>query len=108
MSDEFKTPSMPERDLITATDETNVVRAQYEWSSTDPSTAVIEAVSAVVEREPTKIEPLYSTIDPDALNAAIRSGSDAATTVSFPFAGRRVTVPGTGEIAVRSGTQNFE
>jgi hypothetical protein len=108
MSDEVKSPSMPERDLTTAIDETNVVREQYEWSSTDPATAVIEAVSAVVDRDPTEIEPLYGTIDPDALNSAIRSGADAATTVSFPFAGRRVTVHGTGEIAVRSATQNFE
>ncbi|MFO7927219.1 MAG: HalOD1 output domain-containing protein [Halobacteriota archaeon] len=83
-----------------------IVRAQYEWSSTDPTTAVIETVSAAADREATELEPLYDAIDPDALNALVRSevptDHDATVEISFRFAERRVTVHNTGEIEVRS------
>lgn len=112
MSDEVEAPSIPNRDpLVTATttDETGVVRAQYEWSSTEPSTAVIEAVSTVVNREPTDLEPLYDAIDPDALNALVGTeGADAAVSVSFPFVDRLVTVHATGEVVVGSAKPNIQ
>ena len=81
------------------------VRAQYEWSSTPPSIAVIETVAIAVDREPTSIEPLYESVDPDALDALVQSNgaptdSDSVT-VSFRFAEQQVTVHGTGEIVVR-------
>lgn len=86
------------------------VRSQYDWSSTPPSVAVAETVAVAVDREPTAIEPLYESVDPDALDALVRSNEEpsAADTVavSFDVAGRRVTVHGTGEVVVRTGGLN--
>jgi len=81
------------------------VRARYEWSSTLPSIAVIETVAIAVNREPTTIEPLYDSVDPDALDVLMQSNEAPAdadpVTVSFGFAGRLVAVYGTGEVVVR-------
>lgn len=82
------------------------VHAQYEWSSTSPSTAVIETVAIAVNREPTTVEPLYESVDPDALDALVQSNSSLSensdtVTVSFTFADQQVTVHGTGEVIVR-------
>jgi len=85
--------------------EDETIRAQYEWASTAPSTAVIETVAIALDREPTTIEPLYESIDPDALDALLQpNGSPATTndvTVSFVVADRQVTVHSRGDVVVR-------
>jgi len=85
----------------------NPVRAHYEWSTTSPSTAVIQTVAIAVDRESTTLEPLYESLDPDALNSLLRStgsvSEDAETvTVSFRFADRQVTVHSSGDVIVRT------
>lgn len=90
----------------TDVDEDGTVRAQYDWSSTPPSTGVVETVSRAVDRDPNALEPLYESIDPDALDAIVGSLNSRRaredTTVSLVFAERRVTVSGSGEVLVRS------
>ena len=82
----------------------DVVRSQYDWDSTPPSTGVVETVAAALDRDPTALPPLYEYIDPDALDALLESsdpdprGRD--TTLSFVFEGHRVTVSASGEVAV--------
>jgi len=82
------------------------VRAQYDWVSTLPSIAVIETVAVALGREGTTLEPLYESIDPDALDALIRSDDLAATandtTVTFTVADQQVTVHSRGDVVVRS------
>lgn len=89
----------------TDVDEAGTVRAQYDWSSAFPSTGVVETVSRAVGRDPKALEPLYESIDPDALDAIVGSFDSQRprddTTVSFVFADRRVTVSGSGEVLVR-------
>jgi len=86
--------------------EDETIRAQFEWASTVPSTAVIETVAIALDREPTTIEPLYESIDPDALDALLRSNGSPATandvTVSFVVADRQVTVHSRGDVVVRA------
>lgn len=83
----------------------DVVRAEYDWSSVSPSTAVVETVAVAVDRDPTELDSLYDSLEPDALDALLRQDrSDrpvAKTRVSFTFAGRRVTVHSTGDVVVR-------
>lgn len=67
-------------------------------SSRPPSERVIDAVAETTERDPTELPPLYDTLDPDALDALLRTGFDG--TVSFTFAGCSVTVGDDGEIRV--------
>ena len=84
-----------------------VIRAEFDWSSKAPSTAVVEAVAIASDREPTAIEPLYGAVDPGALDALVRSngtGSEGAdATVSFSFDGHDVTVNSDGTVVVRPG-----
>jgi hypothetical protein len=81
------------------------IRAEFDWSEVSPSTAVIESVAIAADREPTAIEPLYETVDPDALDALIRSGdpnlTDGDASVTFALDGYQVTVQRGGTVAVR-------
>lgn len=59
------------------------------------SDAVIEAVATAAGDDPLEIEPLYSVVDPDALDALLnRTDRDREGNVSvtFPFHGYEVTV----------------
>lgn len=105
MTDESERTSEEE-----ATDGANgAVHAQYEWSSTPPSTAVIETVAIAVNREPTTLEPLYESLDPDALDTLVRSTGTTSEngetmSVSFSFADRQVTVHSRGDVIVRANS----
>ncbi|KAB1197885.1 MULTISPECIES: HalOD1 output domain-containing protein [Haloferax] len=87
------------------TDADGVIRAEYDWSTQAPSTAVIETVAIAANREPTALELLYNTVDPDALDALFDSSgchsTDGVTTVSFEFAGHGVTVQSNGIVVVQ-------
>lgn len=75
-------------------------RATYDWSSTAPSTGVVETVAAATGREPLALPRLYDAVDSDALDSLFRSG-DEDVSASFGFAGCEVTVRGDGVVAVR-------
>jgi len=69
------------------------------------STALLMAVSEVVDVEPVDLEPLSKRVDPDALNALVvhwygsrSSGRDSS--ITFPFAECDVTVHADGEIEI--------
>lgn len=78
------------------------VARTWDWSGVDPSTAVVETVAGAGGRDPVDLEPVFGAVDPDALNALVRSGGTApgarGVSVSFTYAGRRVTVRDTGEV----------
>lgn len=71
----------------------------FTWSeSKQPSSAVIIAIADVTGEDPLELEPLYSAIDPDALNNLFTStrlprhnGS-----VSFNYHGFQVTINADG------------
>jgi hypothetical protein len=75
-----------------------------------PSEAVVEAVAAVAGRPPTDtdaarapLEPLFDTIDPDALDRlfdAAGAGGRPCDSVSFVYSGYEVTVTRDGRVAV--------
>lgn len=81
-----------------------VIRAEHDWSEVPPSTAVIQTVAIASDREPASLEPLYKTVDPDALDALLGSSeiysTDGDTTVSFVFAGHDVLVEKDGTVVV--------
>lgn len=83
------------------------IRADYDWTAIQPSTAVIETVAVALDQEPTATQPLYEAVDPDALNTLIRSADPGSAgddiTVTFRFAGLSVTVHGSGSVVVRPG-----
>lgn len=78
----------------------------------NPSEAVIAALRKASDRSPSldadrpgddMLEPLYNTIDPDALDALFSSRTGTSTrsgTVTFTHAGYEVTVSATGDVSV--------
>ena len=60
------------------------------------SERVIEATAAEVGTSPLDLDPLYTVVDPDALDALFRSSSPGVQRseghVEFTFAGVRVTI----------------
>jgi len=81
-----------------------VHRAMFDGDVVAPSTAVVGAVSTVADKDPLNIEPLHSTVDPDALDALFsgKRHSEGDVHARFSVAGHGVTVSSYGSIAVRS------
>jgi len=46
------------------------------FATESASVAVMEALATVRHCEPTRLEPLYRSVDPDALDRLVASGSD--------------------------------
>lgn len=89
-------------------DADGTIRTEFDWDSIAPTAAVIETVSVAANADPSEIEPLYGSVDPDALNELIRSAgrrsTESPTTVSFTFLGYEVRVRSTGTVVVRPAT----
>lgn len=68
-------------------------------SEKTPSEAVIWAVAETAGVDPLELDSLHESIDPDALDTLIQR--DAATSVTFEYHGRTVTVRGDGEVVVQ-------
>lgn len=81
--------------------------SRFSYDGTEPaSVAVVEAVSSVSGDDPAELPPLYTAIDPGALDglfgpAAAGSGLDEGE-ITFEYAGYLVTVHGHGSIEIRS------
>ena len=65
---------------------------------TPPSYAVIEAVAAATDRDPTELPPLQRTVDVDALDALLDGRTDSSIRLSFEYAGVRVSVDRDGVV----------
>ncbi|WP_418281497.1 HalOD1 output domain-containing protein [Halorubrum sp. DTA98] len=69
----------------------------------EPSTAVVGAVATVAGNDPLDIEPLYSTVDPDALDALFdrRKPVVGDLHTRFTLDGYDVTLSSYGSVVVR-------
>lgn len=87
-----------------SSDADSTILAEFDWASVAPSTAVVETVSIATDTDPATIEPLYESVDPDALDEFIRSHGtssiDSDTTASFTFAGYTVSIRSNGTVVV--------
>lgn len=79
----------------------DAVRRTFDWSVTQPTTAVVDTVAKDAGRDPTELPALYDELDPDALNKIIESGKPEIS-VSFVYNDRNITVHGQGDVVVRS------
>lgn len=77
---------------------------RHDWNKSDEiSSTIVDAVAAIVGKEPTKLQPLYHAIDPDAFDQLLQSflptdnGTDVAQ-VEFSFNGCDVSVQSDGRI----------
>lgn len=74
------------------------------------SHAVVEAVADAEGTDPLELEPLYETVDPDALDALF-SGIDGEPIgegeVSFTYHGYEVSVDSEGSVSLAESTDRF-
>ncbi|WP_227132452.1 HalOD1 output domain-containing protein [Halorubellus salinus] len=82
--------------------EETTAQRTFDWAETNPSSAVVEVVSSALDVAATDVEPLYSAVDPDALDRLVSDPDGprdcTAVVVSFTFEDRHVTVEGTGTV----------
>lgn len=89
---------------------TNQESLHHDWREEGTAAgSVINAIVALTEAPPTRLQPLYETIDPDALEKILELGSDSpgrrsTLTVSFCHEGCDVTIKADGQLTVRSRT----
>lgn len=68
-------------------------------AAAQPSTTVVRSVAAAERVDPPNVpDPLYDSIDPDALDALVASTEDV--TIEFSYLGYAVTVDGDGTVTV--------
>lgn len=90
----------PDKDV-----DATLFRTHHNWDETGGiSATIIDAVAAIVGREPTSLQPLYEVVDPDALDDLLRSlhrtEMDGGGSVNFSYNGCEVTVDADGTITV--------
>ena len=77
---------------------------QHNWESGNPIyVTVIKAVSTVTEQKSTEMEPLYSVIDPDAVEALMTSSRGGHVRLSFSYEGCTVSIEHSGAVVVQAG-----
>lgn len=86
--------------------EGDAYRVEFARDEERPSTAVVEAVSAVSGRKQDDLDPLFDVVDPDALDSLFRptvsGGHRGDVEVSFTYHGYHVAVRSYGIIEIRS------
>ena len=66
-ADTFRSPMLP---LVGRNDpDVDAYYAEFDSTETSASTAVVEAIASIRHCEPTELEPLYNSVDSDALDA---------------------------------------
>lgn len=99
------TESNQSDDEGSGSDANGTIRTEFDWSVETPTTAVVETVAVAASREPVALEPLYETVDPDALDTLVRSreknSTDGGVAVTFAFDGYEITVHSDGTVVVR-------
>ena len=90
----------PSRTAISSADDRSV-RTSFEPDES-PSEAVVMAVAALTNTDPTELKPLYDAVDPDALDALFRHAASRERhtnhRVSFLYHGFDVRVRSDGAI----------
>ncbi len=82
--------------------ESGTVRTQFDQEKTPASMAVIATLADVMDADPVELDPLHSTVDPDALDALVRvrNGTDGDTHVTFTHEGHEIAVHSYGVVAI--------
>lgn len=62
------------------------------------ATVLIDAVSSLLEVDQMSLEPLYDTVDPEAINSLCTADSNSSLQISFEYEGYAVTISATGRI----------
>ena len=82
--------------------ESGTVRTLFDQEETPASTVVIATLADVMDTDPVELNPLYSTVDPDASDALVRvrNGTEEDIHVTFTHEGHAITVHSYGVITI--------
>ncbi|WP_324662931.1 HalOD1 output domain-containing protein [Haloarcula sediminis] len=75
------------------------ISRDFNWNETPPSVAAVRLLSVAANADPTAIEPLGETVDPDTLDRLVPS-MDGVSKVAFTHHGRAVVLYGDGTATV--------
>ena len=78
------------------------ISKQFDWNETPPSVAVVRLLSVAVNSDPTVIEPLAKSVDPDALDRLLPS-MDEGSRLQFSHRCLSVLLYGDGTATVEPG-----
>ena len=80
----------------------DLYHASYDFETVSPGLAVVEAIAAVEEIEPLDMEPLGATVDLEALDSLLRSGTGrAGPTVALRVRGYEILLHGSGRLVLQ-------
>lgn len=85
------------------TQQGDAYRTSFDTGTDSVSIAVISTVAAITNTPEEELPPLYTIVDPDALETLVQSG--AVIDISFIYHGHAVTVHGDGDIEVSKHTE---
>ena len=82
--------------------ESGAVRTQFDQEKTPASMAVVATLADVMDTDPVELDPLHSTVDPDALDVfvRVRYGTNGDSHVTFTYEGHAITVHSYGVITI--------
>lgn len=88
--------------------ETATVRTQFDQEKTSASMTVIATLAEAMDADPVELDPLHSTVDPDALNTLVRvrNGTNGDIHVTFTHEGHRITVHSYGVVTITPGHES--
>ena len=97
-------PSDDEDVTVSHDPETETYRATFDSATVEPTVAVVQAMAAAEETDPSDLDPLHEAVDPDSLDRICSEAApprrDGNRTVEFTYQGRRVTVESLGFVEV--------
>lgn len=88
--------------------ETATVRTQFKQEKTPASLAVVATLAEVMDADPVKLDPLHSTVDPDALDTLLRvgNGTTGDAHLTFTHEGHEITVCSYGVVSITPGHES--
>ena len=79
------------------------VHGLFDWTETLPSEAVCSVIDAATPGETRDVDPLYESVDPDAMDQLLQSdGYTDSHELSFTHAGLQIDVHGDGHVVATS------
>ncbi|ARS89169.1 HalOD1 output domain-containing protein [Natrarchaeobaculum aegyptiacum] len=74
--------------------------ASLDYHHDSPSLRVVDAIAAVTDTDPLELEPLYSVVDPEALDRLFQSDAGLVGCVEFEYESHIVAVRSDGTVSV--------
>lgn len=74
--------------------------ASLDYHHDSPSLRVVDAIAAVTDTDPLELDPLYSVVDPEALDQLFQSNTGLVGSVEFEYESHTVAVRSDGTVSV--------